>query len=55
MISQLKRPSKEGRKQTVETLTEALKESHYSEASDALALLDLTPQALGVEPDSIRV
>jgi hypothetical protein len=43
------------REETVETLSDVLKESAYSGAPDALALLDLTPQSLGVEPDSIRV
>ncbi|KAL9097335.1 MAG: hypothetical protein Q9165_000762 [Trypethelium subeluteriae] len=54
-ISQMGRPSKESRKETVNILAEALAEDHYVDAADALGLLDLTPQALGVEPDSIRV
>jgi hypothetical protein len=53
--SQLQRPSQESREQTVEILAKTLEEEHYSDAADCLALLDLTPQALGVEPDSIRV
>jgi hypothetical protein len=43
------------REKTAETLKKVLYEPHYCEAPDALAMLDLTPQSLGVEPDSIRV
>ena len=51
----MERPSKESREQTVKILAEALDEDHYVDAADALGLLDLTPQALGVEPDGIRI
>jgi hypothetical protein len=43
------------RQQTAKILSEELGETHYENAPDAMGMLDLTPQALGVEPDSIRV
>jgi hypothetical protein len=54
-ISQMKRPSAKAREETASILTERLQEKHYKAAADALGMVDLTPQALGVEADSIRV
>jgi hypothetical protein len=59
--SQLKRPPMPQRKQAIESLqdllplTEDTHRDHYRFAADALGMVDLTPQALGVEPDAIRV
>jgi hypothetical protein len=49
------RPTAGERKATIETLANKLEQEHYKEAADAFALMDLTPQALGVEADAIRV
>lgn len=54
-ISQMKRPLMEKWRETSEILKEVLHEDYYATAPDALGMLDLTPKALGVEPDSIRV
>jgi hypothetical protein len=51
----MKRPAMESRKKTVSILEKLLQEEYYKTAPDALGMLDLTPKALGVEPDSIRV
>jgi hypothetical protein len=51
----MKRPDMKTRQQTAKILSEELGETHYENAPDAMGMLDLTPQALGVEPDSIRV
>ena len=49
------RPSQQGRIDTVDTLARVLVEPHYAKAADAYGLMDLTPQAFGVQPDPIRV
>ncbi|KAK3297416.1 uncharacterized protein B0H64DRAFT_440882 [Chaetomium fimeti] len=54
-ISQMKRPDMEGRGELVQTLSDRLRNGYYKDAPDALGFLDLTPTALGVEPDPIRV
>ncbi|KAK0732062.1 hypothetical protein B0H67DRAFT_679564 [Lasiosphaeris hirsuta] len=54
-ISQMKRPDMEGRGELVQTLSDRLRNRYYKDAPDALGFLDLTPTALGVEPDPIRV
>lgn len=51
----MKRPAMKYRRETAHILSEKLDERHYQEAPDALGMMDLTPQALGVAPDSIRV
>jgi hypothetical protein len=53
--SQMKRPAYKYRKEAMESLDKALKCRDYATGPDALALLDLTPTALGIEPDRIRV
>ncbi|MCJ1394151.1 hypothetical protein MMC18_007029 [Xylographa bjoerkii] len=59
--SQLKRPTMAERKKAIKSLqftlplTEDTHRDHYRFAADALGMVDLTPQALGVEPDAIRV
>jgi hypothetical protein len=37
------------------TLAGYLRDAHYTDAPDALAMLDITPRALGVDADMIRV
>jgi len=54
-ISQLKRPVMDGRQKTVDLFTTKLNDGHYKSAGDALSMVDLTPEALGVPPDGIRV
>jgi hypothetical protein len=54
-ISQMKRPSAKAREETAGILADRLQEEHYKAAADALGMVDLTPQALGVEADSIRI
>jgi hypothetical protein len=54
-ISQAKRPPMESRRETIEILSRELRKDHYKDAADALGILDLTPQALGVEADIMRV
>lgn len=54
-ISQMKRPDMSKREVTAQKLGQVLNEPYYTEAPDALGMLDLSPRALGVEPDSIRV
>lgn len=49
------RPSDQERVDTVDKLTTVLGEQHYTRAADAYGLMDLTPQAFGVQPDPIRV
>lgn len=51
----MKRPDMEGRGELVQTLSDRLRNRYYKDAPDALGFLDLTPTALGVEPDPIRV
>jgi hypothetical protein len=51
----MKRPAMESRKKTVSILEGLLQEDYYKIAPNALGMLDLTPKALGMEPDSIRV
>lgn len=51
----MKRPNMKTRQETAKILSKELGKTHYENAPDALGMLDLTPQALGVEPDSIRV
>lgn len=45
----------ESRKEVVETLSNRLDRDFYKDAPDALGLVDLTPAALGVDSDPIRV
>ncbi len=45
----------ESRREVVETLSDKLGRNFYKDAPDALGLVDLTPAALGVDPDPIRV
>jgi hypothetical protein len=54
-ISQLGRPSLADRRATANILKDKLKEPHYLSAGDALGMVDLTPEALGVPADPIRL
>lgn len=59
--SQLKRPPMPQRNKAIVSLQRLLPltrdthRDHYRFAADALGMVNLTPQALGVEPDAIRV
>lgn len=54
-ISQLGRPSLADRRTTANILKDKLKEPHYLSVGDALGMVDLTPEALGVPADHIRL
>ena len=57
-ISELKRPSMSQREEANVSLHSLMRDTHgehYQFAADALGMVDLAPQALGVEPDAIRV
>jgi hypothetical protein len=51
----MKRPTMKERQETANCLQTELNEAHYIVAADALGMVDMTPQALGVEPDTIRI
>lgn len=53
--SQTKRPHMKDRRETADILRKELSEYHYETAADVLGMVDLTPQVLGDEPDSIRI
>jgi hypothetical protein len=50
----MKRPTMKERKGAATCLQKELNEAHYIIAADALGMVDLTPQAFGVKPDTIR-
>jgi hypothetical protein len=54
-ISQLGRPSLVDRRATANLLKAKLNEPHYLSAGDALGMVDLTPDALGVPADPVRL
>jgi hypothetical protein len=54
-ISQLGRPSLADRRATANILKDKLEEPHYLSAGDALGMVDLTPEALGVPADPVRL
>jgi hypothetical protein len=54
-ISQMKRPNMKRRNKVVKILSKNLNCEFYETADDALTMLDLTPEALNVSPDKLRV
>ncbi|KIW32822.1 uncharacterized protein PV07_04340 [Cladophialophora immunda] len=54
-IFRMTRPSVEERQAAAETMCVRLNTQHYVTAADAYGMMDLTPKALGVEADTIRV
>jgi hypothetical protein len=54
-ISQMKRPNVKRRNKVVRILSKSFNCKFYETADDAFTMLDLTPEALNVSPDKLRV
>jgi hypothetical protein len=53
--SKMKRPKMKVRRKAIDRLQAELEDCGYTDAPDGLGMVDLSPKALNVEPDAIRV